>query len=411
MDDPNITMEEYVRLKEEKAQRHGQTFNWQTATFGKVENYKDEDACFIDFETEFPAIVFDNTITSDTSLLCAPTVSPPNKNKIDFKISLDESDDEDYTVIFDKNSFSYKIIFVNDLKKDSENDEILKPSSFELTVDCLDDLDYFNDFKNEFPAIVYNDSLTSKPELEIEPPVSSEHVSKFETSLSEYDEVEQNVLHFSNSSPLDKICPNDPKMIKDNDDNIFITQPFRYNEIKRSSELQRENHNKTKKVINEKILIILDANIMNMAPLPAADQRHPWLRYQVEGYTEGFDSPDEAGFSSEVEDGIYWRGAVVTVFSWVMLGGGWHRDNLFWYLDYTLSRRWQRQGLEPTRMAGPAPSYVLIRDPVRRLCHKMIAYSFSGREQTPEKEQYGDLAETMIWYILKRTRVELIRAF
>ncbi|GKF24821.1 hypothetical protein Tco_0080715 [Tanacetum coccineum] len=24
-----------------------------------------------------------------------------------------------------------------------------------------------------------------------------------------------------------------------------------------------------------------------MAPLPAVDQRHPWLRYQVKGYTEG----------------------------------------------------------------------------------------------------------------------------
>ncbi|GJZ90569.1 retrovirus-related pol polyprotein from transposon TNT 1-94 [Tanacetum coccineum] len=43
------------------------------------------------------AIVFDNTITSDTTLICASTVSPPNKNKIDFRISLDESDDEDYT--------------------------------------------------------------------------------------------------------------------------------------------------------------------------------------------------------------------------------------------------------------------------------------------------------------------------
>ncbi|GJU98519.1 hypothetical protein Tco_1327790 [Tanacetum coccineum] len=277
MDDLNITMEEYIRLKEEKAQRHCQTFNWQTATFGKVENYKDEDPCFIDFETKFPAIVFDNTITSDTSLLCAPTVSPPNKNKIDFRISLDESDDEDYTIIFDKNSFSYKIIFLNDLKKDSENDEILKPSSFDLTVDCLNDLDYFNDFENVFPAIVFNDSLTSKPDLEIEPSISSEHVSKSETSLSEYDEVEQNILHFSNSSPLDEIFPNDSKTIKDSDDNIFITQPSRY-----------------------------------MALLPVADQRHPWLRYHVEGYTEGFDSSDEAGFSNEVEDGVYWRGAVVT---------------------------------------------------------------------------------------------------
>ncbi|GKE25956.1 reverse transcriptase domain-containing protein, partial [Tanacetum coccineum] len=33
----------------------------------------------------------------------------------------------------------------------------------------------------------------------------------------------------------------------------------------------------------------------------------------------------------------------------------------------------------------PAPSYVFIRDPVRRLCHRMIAYSISGRGQAPEK--------------------------
>ncbi|GJW72540.1 zinc finger BED domain-containing protein RICESLEEPER 2 [Tanacetum coccineum] len=111
---------------------------------------------------------------------------------------------------------------------DSKNDTILKPSSSEPTVDYLDDLDYFNDFENEFPAIVYNDGLISKPDLEIEPPVSSEHVSKFRTSLSEYAEEEQNILHFSNSFPLDKIFPNDPKTINDSDDDIDIAQPYRY---------------------------------------------------------------------------------------------------------------------------------------------------------------------------------------
>ncbi|GKF82139.1 hypothetical protein Tco_0243795, partial [Tanacetum coccineum] len=146
MDNPNITMEEYIRLEEEKAQRHGQTFNWQTATFGKVKNYEDEDDCSIDFETEFSAILFDNTLTS---ILSEPTVCPPNENKIDFRISLEESDDEDYTVISDENSFSYKIISVNDLKTDSENDNM--PSSPNNTVDYLDDLDYFKDFKKEFP--------------------------------------------------------------------------------------------------------------------------------------------------------------------------------------------------------------------------------------------------------------------
>ncbi|GJW18909.1 hypothetical protein Tco_0026345 [Tanacetum coccineum] len=141
-------MEEYIRLEEEKAQRHGRTFNWQTAAFRKVKYYEEEDDCFTDFEAEFPVIVFDNTLTSDTTLPCEPTVSPPNENNIDFRISLDESDDEDYTVFFDKNSFSYKIISVNDLKTDSENDKIHMPSSSGPTVDYFDDLDYFDDFKN-----------------------------------------------------------------------------------------------------------------------------------------------------------------------------------------------------------------------------------------------------------------------
>ncbi|GKC70601.1 hypothetical protein Tco_1116484, partial [Tanacetum coccineum] len=40
---------------------------------------------------------------------------------------------------------------------------------------------------------------------------------------------------------------------------------------------------------------------------------------------------------------------------------------------------------------GPTPSYVLIRDPVRRLYHTMIAYSISGRGQAPEKVTGVDL--------------------
>ncbi|GJS31899.1 hypothetical protein Tco_0492519 [Tanacetum coccineum] len=215
MDDPNITMEEYIRLEEEKARRHGQTFNWQTATFGKVENYEDEDDCSIDFETEFPAIVFDNTLTAIPS---EPTVCPPNKNEVDFRISLDESDDEDYTVIFDENSFSYKIIYVNDLKTDSGNDKPLSPNP---TVDYFDDLDYFKDFENEFPAIVYNDGLTSKSDLEIKPLVSSERIDEFnlidETSFSEYDE---EIVSSASMIIQHNISSRCFQIGKDNDDNI-----------------------------------------------------------------------------------------------------------------------------------------------------------------------------------------------
>nr|GEV37020.1 hypothetical protein [Tanacetum cinerariifolium] len=74
-------------------------------------------------ETEFPAIVFDDAFTSEVTPSYEPTVSLFNDNNIDFRISFDESDDEDYTVIYDENSFSYKIISVINLKTDSKNDD------------------------------------------------------------------------------------------------------------------------------------------------------------------------------------------------------------------------------------------------------------------------------------------------
>nr|GFD60653.1 hypothetical protein [Tanacetum cinerariifolium] len=77
MDDPNITMEEYIRLKEEKALRQGRAFNWETATYGKMEYYKKDS--FTNHETEYPAIVLDDT--SDAALSCKPTISPLDNNE------------------------------------------------------------------------------------------------------------------------------------------------------------------------------------------------------------------------------------------------------------------------------------------------------------------------------------------
>nr|GEX02002.1 retrovirus-related Pol polyprotein from transposon TNT 1-94 [Tanacetum cinerariifolium] len=66
MDNPNITMKEYIRLEEEKARR-----------------------C---------AIVFNDTLTSEAPLSCEPTVGSLN-DEIDFRLSFDESDDEEYTEV------------------------------------------------------------------------------------------------------------------------------------------------------------------------------------------------------------------------------------------------------------------------------------------------------------------------
>ncbi|GKD20283.1 hypothetical protein Tco_1221986 [Tanacetum coccineum] len=241
MGDTNITMEEYIKIKEEKAQRDGLVFNWQTAKFGRTEHYYEEE-CFSNFKEEFPAIVF-GEINSDSfnseqggviseyddneedfkfpaivfnasniTSPCEPTVSPPNDSELDFRISCDESDDEDYTVIFDENSFSYKIVVVNDLKTVLENDDNNVALSHNPKVDH--DLDYFNHFENEFPAIVYNDGLTSNSDFVIKTPVSTDKTNEFD--------------------PIDETS-----LSKGQD----------------------------------------------MAPLPAADQRHLWLRYQVPGYT------------------------------------------------------------------------------------------------------------------------------
>ncbi|GJX56140.1 hypothetical protein Tco_0286037 [Tanacetum coccineum] len=284
-------------LEEEKARKHGRVFNWETAKYGKI--------CTLNGE-------------------------------IDFKVSFDDSDDEDYTVIFDKNSFSYKKISTNDLKTDSKNDnEKVMPSlpSHEPTVSCFDDLDFFKDFENEFPAIVYSDAQTSKSDLLTEPILSPQHIDEFdlndETLVSEYDEEEQNILYFNDLFPFNIIHPNDLKSEKDNDDNeIDIILSLEGNEITHGSNVLSEtSHDKINKtfktgsfVMNLNIMIwtyyangMLFYLIMNlyvpfgipldpkryykdgdcalmlqrprsirhMAPLPPRDQRYLWLRYQV----------------------------------------------------------------------------------------------------------------------------------
>ncbi|GKB02314.1 hypothetical protein Tco_0830403 [Tanacetum coccineum] len=100
MDDLNITIEEYIRLEEEKAHRCGKVYNWETATYGKI--WYDEDVHDLrSVETGFPTIVLNDALTFEVTLLCKPTP----------------------------------------------------------TVNYFDDLDYFNDFEKEFPAIVYRDNV------------------------------------------------------------------------------------------------------------------------------------------------------------------------------------------------------------------------------------------------------------
>ncbi|GJS20956.1 hypothetical protein Tco_0449588 [Tanacetum coccineum] len=144
MDDPDITMKEYIWLETEKALRKGKVYNWEIAMYGKIRY--DEDVHFLRYvETEFPAIVYNDALTSKLELSCEPTVSPPHIDKVNWKIEISLSDfnDENYTVIYDNDSFSYKIFNVDDLKLDLGNgdDKIdIKQSSGDLSIESLPNL-------------------------------------------------------------------------------------------------------------------------------------------------------------------------------------------------------------------------------------------------------------------------------
>ncbi|GKC87570.1 hypothetical protein Tco_1148219 [Tanacetum coccineum] len=80
MDDPNITMEEYIRVEEEKAHRHGKVFNGETAKYCKI--WYDEDVHDLrSVEIEFPAIVFNNNVTSNETLSCEPTLGHSSETR------------------------------------------------------------------------------------------------------------------------------------------------------------------------------------------------------------------------------------------------------------------------------------------------------------------------------------------
>ncbi|GJW67559.1 hypothetical protein Tco_0121983, partial [Tanacetum coccineum] len=193
-----------------------------------------------------------------------------------------------------------------------------------------------------------------------------------------------------------------------------------------------------------------------MEPLPPRDQRHLWLRYQVEGYTKeivhDFEQRLEMIFGRQVnrvhtldfegltpdmrqdlaerlrmvytgDDGHEkfmshdWmrlfeiraplvQEFILEFFSTCRIGsemgldvadtlcfqlGGARRRSERVILDKgDLSDYWVEISSGRDFLRG-APSYTYIRDPVRRLCHRLISYSISGRGHAPEKVTVTDL--------------------
>ncbi|GJT04838.1 hypothetical protein Tco_0839300 [Tanacetum coccineum] len=123
MDNPKITMEEYISLKEEKARRRRKVFNWETATYGKIWDNEDIHN-LVSVETEFPAISFNDEGIIRKHYSCEPTPIDYNDaqmsksdlltelifiNKFDLneETSLSECDEEEQNILNFNNLFPF----------------------------------------------------------------------------------------------------------------------------------------------------------------------------------------------------------------------------------------------------------------------------------------------------------------
>ncbi|GKA50040.1 hypothetical protein Tco_0743113 [Tanacetum coccineum] len=144
------------------------------------------------------------------------------------------------------------------------------------------------------------------------------------------------------------------------------------------------------KVLEIVWIVIALGHQTDMAPLPHRDLRHPWLRYQVDGYDEGQTLGDRLSYgciAGDDGDGLFNS----------LCGGGClsgARRRMAWrQFILALGLHSEEEMAKPGFGAYWAFfPYVHIRDPMRRLCHRMIACSISGRGQGAEKVTRVDLS-------------------
>ncbi|GJU69895.1 hypothetical protein Tco_1256154 [Tanacetum coccineum] len=163
---------------------------------------------------------------------------------------------------------------------------------------------------------------------------------------------------------------------------------------------------KVKKFYN---LCAFVVSFADMAPLPLREQRYPFLRYQGLEYTDAdiakFEERLERIYSREIHrvqvvyfmgmpklmrDGLFARMVMEhRNDAGVVLGGARRRLSLRKFI-LALGLHTEEKMKSP-RFARTSPSYTLIRDPVLRLCHRMMAHNIAGRSQAPKKVTVTDL--------------------
>ncbi|GJZ06369.1 hypothetical protein Tco_0540162 [Tanacetum coccineum] len=480
MDDPNMTMEEYIKLEEEKARRHGRVFNWMH--FCAYLNYVDDLDFFKDFENEFPAIVYTDAQMSKSDYLTKQTLSPQHNNESDLKdeTSLSEYDEVGQNVLYFNDLFPFNVIHPDDLKSNEDNDNnkidviqssegseithgsnVLSKTSHDkmnktsrtrsFVINLNVNIVIWNYYANRMlfylimnfnvsfgvpfdPKRYYKDGNCA---IMLRRPRSIQHIhshgygvlTNFYPILKpQYDVfvIEYDVLMRNGSLVLKPIRRIDETPIRHIDHIDHYTAYLFMNTSYPPSE------QKVKKFYN---LCAFVVGFADMAPLPLREQRYPFLRYQGLEYTDAdiaeFEERLERFYSREIHrvqvvyflgmpklmrDGLFARmvmehrddaGGARRRLSWrqFILALGLHTR------EEMVSPGFVRYWSESERMIpgkgdlhdywrsistdgdflGPSPSYTLIRDPVLRLCHRMMAHSIAGRSQAPEKVTVTDL--------------------
>ncbi|GKF80474.1 hypothetical protein Tco_0239076, partial [Tanacetum coccineum] len=108
-------------------------------------SYFDDLDCFKEFEKEFPAIVYNDAQTFILDFLTEPTLSRQHIDEFNLKdeTSLFEYDEEEQNVICFNDLFPFNVIYPNDSKSDTgnDNDKIdIEHSSRDLSVKPLPDI-------------------------------------------------------------------------------------------------------------------------------------------------------------------------------------------------------------------------------------------------------------------------------
>ncbi|GKE16730.1 hypothetical protein Tco_1424307 [Tanacetum coccineum] len=178
-----------------------------------------------------------------------------------------------------------------------------------------------------------------------------------------------------------------------------------------------------------------------MAPLPPRDQRHPWLRYEARSILVDFQDIEErlgriydrqvqrvhaldfTILNEEMREAIRERLRMehtdaqrkITPYELeiVYLGHGLHTIEEIDFVGFraywaestkeivnkgNLSVYWIEISFDRDFLST-VPSYTLNRGPLRRLCHRLIAFSIARRSQAPKKVTFTDLFYVRSMYV------------